>query len=242
MDAARPAYYLSSPGLGLYREVIELPANRLSFRRWAVSLAAGLFLAVAPPAAGQAAALSADDKANVDRALKYLNDISTLRARFVQISSNGAYAEGQVLVERPGRMRFDYDPPVPALLIANGLELLFYDRELQEASFLPLWETPLWFLLRKEVKLSSELRVVDVVHDLGALRLVLRDAETPDAGSVTLVFSDRPLSLRKWELIDAQGVATEVSLVNPQFGVEIDPKAFDYADLNIRSPIRRPDR
>ena len=200
----------------------------------------GLALALPALAAADAAALSADDKANVERALAYLNDISSLRARFVQVSSNGAYAEGEVLVDRPGKLRFDYDPPVPALLIANGLELLFYDRELKEASFLPLWETPLWFLLREEVKLSNDLRVVEVVEDRGALRLVLKDAKTPDAGTVTLVFSDRPLSLRKWEIVDAQGIATEVALVNPQFGVEIDPATFEYGDLPITAPPLQP--
>jgi outer membrane lipoprotein-sorting protein len=222
-------------------KVMELSSRRFPFRRWAIALAAllSVSLSQAAPAATQVAALSADDKANVTRALSYLNDISTLRARFVQISSNGAYAEGEVLVDRPGKLRFDYDPPNPALLIANGFELLYYDRELQEASFLPLWETPLWFLLRKEVKLSDDVRVVEVKNDRGALRVALKEAKSPDAGTVTLVFADQPLSLRKWEIVDAQGVTTEVSLVNPQFGVAIDPKAFDYRDLKINAPSTR---
>src|SRR3546814_8770255 len=67
----------------------------------------------------------------------YLNDIKTLQGRFVQTSSNGAYAEGAVYLDRPGHMRFDYDPPTPVLIIANGLSLLYYDEELKEATFLP---------------------------------------------------------------------------------------------------------
>ncbi len=187
----------------------------------------------------QVAALSADDKANVERALAYLNNISTLRARFVQVSSNGAYAEGQVLVARPGRLRFDYDPPVPALLIANGISLLFYDRELKQASYLPLWETPLWFLIREEVKLSDDMRIESVIQERGTLRVALRDAGNPDIGEVTLVFEDRPLALRKWQVVDAQGVLTEVSLIDPRFGVEIDSAAFDHGDLDIENPGRR---
>ena len=187
----------------------------------------------------QVAALSADDKANVERALAYLNNISTLRARFVQVSSNGAYAEGEVLVARPGRLRFDYDPPVPALLIANGISLLFYDRELKQASYLPLWETPLWFLIREEVKLSDDMRIESVVQERGTLRVALRDAGNPDIGEVTLVFEDRPLALRKWQVIDAQGVRTEVSLIDPRFGVEIDSAAFDHGDLDIENPGQR---
>ncbi len=174
------------------------------------------------PAASRAAALSPEDSANVERALGYLNTISTLRARFVQVSSNGTYAEGQVLVQRPGRMRFDYDPPVPALLIANGRTLLFYDRELKEASFLPLAETPLWFLIREQVQLSDDMRVEKVAQARGTLRVTLRNAANPDIGAVTLVFEDRPLSLRQWQMVDAQGVVTEVSLVDPHYEAEFD--------------------
>ncbi|MFQ5775455.1 MAG: outer membrane lipoprotein carrier protein LolA [Kiloniellaceae bacterium] len=204
----------------------------------------GGLTALSSPAEGIAAtaqaALSPDDSAAVGRAVRYLNGISTLRARFVQISSNGTYAEGEVLVERPGKMRFEYDPPHPVLIIANGLTLLFYDRELKQASFLPLWETPLWFLIREKVTLSGAVRVVRVQRDRGALRVTLRDAKIADAGTVTLVFSDRPLALRKWEVVDTQGIRTEVALLNPRFGVPIDPQAFDYKDLEINTAPTHP--
>jgi outer membrane lipoprotein-sorting protein len=192
-------------------------------------------------AATEQAALSPDDAAAVNRAVRYLNEISTLKARFIQVSSNGAYAEGEVLIARPGKLRFDYDPPHPALMIANGLTLLFYDRELKQASFLPLWETPLWFLIREEVRLADDVAVTLVEHDRGSLRVTLQDTDTPDAGAVTLVFSDNPLALKKWELVDPQGIATQVSLVNPRFGVEIDPDLFEYDDLEIQMAPTRPE-
>jgi outer membrane lipoprotein-sorting protein len=195
--------------------------------------------ATAASGEARAATLTPADKANVERALGYLNGIGTLRARFVQISSNGAYAEGEVLLKRPGRMRFDYDPPVPALLIADGLSLLYFDRELKEASFLPLWETPLWFLLREEVKLADDMRVEKVEQARGALRVSLRDASNPDIGEVTLVFQDEPLALRKWQIVDAQGVLTEVSLVNPEFGVDIASESFEHSNLGIANPGSR---
>ena len=193
-------------------------------------------LAVAGTPATAQTALTASDRANVERALKYLNGISTLRARFVQVSSNGTYAEGEVLLQRPGKMRFEYDPPIPALLIANGLSLLYYDRELKEASFLPLWETPLWFLIREEVRLSDDMRIEAVEQGRGLLRVALRDATNPDIGEVTLIFEDLPLALRKWQVVDAQGVLTEVALVNPQFGVEIEDEAFEHGGLEINTP------
>ena len=193
-----------------------------------------LFAQAATPAT-EKIVLSPDDSAAVRRAVRYLNDITSFKARFIQVSSNGAYAEGEVIVKRPGKMRIDYDPPHPVLMIANGLTLLFYDRELKQASFLPLWETPLWFLIRQEIKFSENVRVIKVEQDRATLRIVLVDDGLPDAGEITLVFSDKPLVLKKWEIVDAQGTIIQVSLVNPEFNVKIDPEAFDYGDLEIHT-------
>jgi outer membrane lipoprotein-sorting protein len=191
------------------------------------------FAAPLPAAATQQAALSPDEVATLSRVERYLNDIKTLQGRFVQSSSNGAYAEGAVYLDRPGRMRFDYDPPTPILIIANGLSLLYYDEELKEATFLPLWETPLWFLIREEVRFDDNVDVVGIEEARGTLRITLRDPESPDGGEVTLVFADEPLALKKWELTDPQGVQTQVSLVNPVFGVEVDPELFKSGDLEV---------
>jgi len=200
----------------------------------ALSIAtAGLSAATPIVSAAEPVTLSPDQSAAVSRVLRYLNDLTTLTARFIQTSSNGAYAEGEMMVQRPGKMRFEYDPPHPVLIIANGLSLLFYDREVKQASFLPLWETPLWFLIREQVTLSEDVVVSAVEQSLGALRITLTDRELSEAGRITLVFSDRPLDLRKWEITDAQGVLTQVSLLNPRYGVDIDPLAFDYSDLEI---------
>ncbi len=195
--------------------------------------AAPTFAADRVQTAAQIAALSPDEVAAVTRIERYLNDIKTMKARFVQVSSNGAYAEGEVFLDRPGHMRFDYDPPSPVLIIANGLTLLYYDKELKEATFLPLWETPLWFLIREEVRLDENVEIVGIEEALGTLRITLRDEESPDGGQVTLVFADEPLTLKKWELIDPQGIQTQVSLVNPVYGEEVDPELFKYGDLEI---------
>ena len=205
----------------------------------ALVAASGLCVSAPVVAAAEPVALSPDQSAAVRRAVRYLNDISTLKARFIQISSNGAYAEGDVIIQRPGKMRFEYDPPHPVLIIANGLSLLFYDREIKQASFLPLWETPLWFLIRKEVTLSEDIVVSAVEQSPGALRITITDKELSETGSVTLVFSDRPLALKKWEITDAQGILTQVSLINPRYGIEVDPLAFDYSDLEIESREQR---
>ena len=199
-----------------------------------------------PPASAateeDAVLLSPDQVATLTRVEDYLNQLDTLQARFVQISSNGSYAEGELVVERPGSLRFDYDPPHTALLIASGLTLLYYDKELKQASFLPLWETPLWWLIRERVVLGEEVEVIGVEEGLGTLSVTLRDRDNPDSGEVTLVFSDAPLVLRRWEVLDTQGIVTQVSLVDPKFGVEVAEDAFDYSDLEINRGQREDHR
>ena len=211
------------------------------------ALVAACLLALSPTPASAATEespvlLSPDQVATLTRVEDYLNQLDTLQARFVQISSNGSYAEGELIVERPGSLRFDYDPPHTALLIASGLTLLYYDKELKQASFLPLWETPLWWLIRERVVLGEEVQVIGIEEGLGTLSDTLRDRDNPDSGEVTLVFSDTPLTLRRWEVLDTQGIVTQVSLVDPQFGVEVAEDAFDYSDLEINRGQREDHR
>ena len=223
--------------------------NLLAARALAVAVLVALSIATigyspAQAAAddGKAIALSPDDIATLTRVEDYLNRIDTMQARFVQISSNGAYAEGEVYVNRPGQLRFDYDPPHTVLLLSNGLTLLYYDRELKQASYIPLWETPLWFLIREDVKLGDDLVVTGIEEALGTLSVSLQNQEKPESGKLTLIFSDTPLTLRKWEVIDAQGILTQVSLVNPLYGGEIDGDLFDYGDLDVNKGQRQVDK
>ncbi len=185
------------------------------------------------PAAAAPTAVPQHSTETLARLEAYLNQVTTLHARFVQVSSNGAFAEGDLYLDRPGRLRFEYDPPHPALLIANGVTLLYYDRDLEQATFLPLWETPLWFLIRERVDLSDGLEVVDVAQGAATIKLTMRSTDDGGEGEVTLVFADRPISLHSWEIYDAQGIMTQVALVNPQFGVSIDRDLFEHGDLQI---------
>ncbi len=175
----------------------------------------------------------AEDRETLAQVLDYLNRIDTLKSRFVQVSSNGAYAEGDLYLDRPGRVRFEYDPPHPALLIANGVTLLYYDRELQQATFLPLWETPLWFLIREEIDLEEGVALQTIERRAATIRVTLQLSEEGGAGQVTLVFGDRPVALHSWEIQDAQGISTKVALVNPDFGAEVERSLFEHGELNI---------
>jgi len=207
---------------------------------WAWLVLAGLLLAVAPPATAQAprpAALSAEERAEIGRVEAYLNDLRTLQARFLQVSSTGEMAEGTLHIERPGRLRIEYDPPVPVLIVANRGLLNYLDRELEQVSKVPLGSTPAGILVRDRLGLlSDEFIITDFARESQVIRLGVARASDPLEGRLTLVLSDRPLQLRQWLVTDAQGVTTTVSLMDARFGVAIDPKLFEFEDPTLFRP------
>ncbi len=186
--------------------------------------------------------LSPDQVATITRLETYLNELSTVRSRFVQISSQGTFAEGELYLQRPGRVRFQYDDPHPVLLIADGHSFLYYDRELKNATFIPLEDSPLWFLIQERVSLTDEIDIVSIVEQDATITLSVRSQEADDQGEVTLVFADQPIELRKWVMTDLEGRSIQVALVQPQFEVPIDRAVFEYGDLDVYGLKRGPRR
>ncbi|WP_173981996.1 outer membrane lipoprotein carrier protein LolA [Magnetospirillum sp. SS-4] len=192
--------------------------------------------AAADAAGPKPAALSEQDKADVARAEAYLNGITTLKARFLQMSPNGATAEGDAYLSRPGRMRLQYDPPSPLLVVADGTFLIVHDSQL-DPSYIPLDSTPAGILVRADVRLTGgDVAVTRVARQPGVVRVSLVAAEDPAAGEITLVFSDRPFALRQWQIRDSQNQITTVSLFEAQSGLTLDPKLFRFQDPKFTKP------
>ena len=173
--------------------------------------------------------LSKQDVADLIRIEQHLNTSRTVRARILQVASDGSYAEGMLHIQRPGRMRLEYDPPNPTMIIADGINLIYVDRELEHATTVLLRFTPAELILREDLSLSSEdLLVTGFSRSPGVIRISLVHAKDPLEGRIMMVFSDKPLELRKWIVTDAQGIKTTVSLLGPEFGIKLDPELFDF--------------
>ena len=200
--------------------------------RRTAAAAAVLSIALASPAAADRAALDEGDRAALARAEAYLNGLTTLEASFVQLDSSGQAATGKLKVKRPGRMRFEYDPPTPILLVSPGSELIYYDRDLKTATRLDLEDTPAWFLLADKVSLSpgGPYRVVDVQSSPGLLVFTAEDADAPENGYIAVSFADRlgALKLSGWVAVDALGQPTRVTLFNVAANLPIDDSAFAF--------------
>ena len=199
-------------------------------RRLAVALVALLLfgVAAAAPAGAAEQAPSARDTADIARIETYLNTIRTLRADFIQTASSGGVAEGRFYLQRPGRLRFDYSPAGTLQMFADGFALIYVDHELEQITRVPLSATPAGVLIDDNVKLSGKFRVTRIERGPAVLRVHLVRSEDPDAGTLVLTLSDRPLELRQWTVIDAKGIATRVTLVNPEFNVPIDESVFVF--------------
>lgn len=194
--------------------------------------AALLSLALASPAAADSAALDEGDLVAIARAEAYLNGLITLQARFVQLDSSGEATTGTLLVKRPGRLRFEYDPPTPILLVSPGSDLIYYDRDLKTATRLDWEDTPAWFLLADRVSLSpgGPYRVVDVQRSPGLLVFTAVDADAPEDGRIAVMFADRSgtLKLSGWVAVDALGQPTRITLFNVATNQPVDNKAFVF--------------
>jgi outer membrane lipoprotein-sorting protein len=183
-----------------------------------------LFLLALPAAAQQLPPLTADDKADIARAEQYLNTIDTLKAKFTQVGPRGEIAEGTFYLNRPGRLRFEYLPPAKILVVADGLRVIYYDKELDHENQWPIAATPLGPLLAQRIELAPG--AVAVRKEGGVLRIAVVDPRRRDEGVLTLVFNDNPLELRQWTVVDVQGLTTVVALTGVEINPPLDPELF----------------
>ena len=194
------------------------------------ALIALLLLLAALPAA--AASLSDKDRADVARVEAYLNSTKTMNGRFLQIAPDGSSSEGQFWLSRPGRLRFEYDPPVPVLVVADGTFLIFNDKDLGQVDRMPLGSSPIGILVRENVELSGGLTVEAVERQPGLLRVSVFDTLRPREGRIILTFTDTgsSLALRQWRVIDAQGQTTNVMISGVAVNEPLSRQLFVFID------------
>lgn len=158
-------------------------------------------------------AYGATDTALVQRAEKYLNSVTGLSGGFVQTAA-GRKDKGTFSMLRPGKVRLDYDS-MPVQMIADGKDLYFFDKSLDQITTVPLTSTPAGILVRKKIDLqTADINVVDTVQnkDTFALKMNLRGQE--GLGHMTVVFNNNPVSLNSWSVVDATGAKTDVNFQN----------------------------
>lgn len=178
----------------------------------------------APPQ--RTASFSDDQKADLDRISAYLNGIHTMKGSFTQIDSNGGMAQGSFLLQKPGKIRFEYSPPAQLLVVADGYSIAVQNKKLHTTDRYPLINSPLQLVLSNTLNLKFNPLITKVEHANGSIIVYARSAKNRMNGNITMVFTDAGNELRQWTIVDAQGQQTTVSLADVQMGMDIPGSAF----------------
>lgn len=161
----------------------------------------------------------------------YLNEIVTAQAEFTQINDDGSIATGKLSMLRPGRIRFDYNPPDESLVLASqGQVAIFDSKSNQTPEKFPLARTPLSIILGNTVNLEQAKMVVGHSSDGTTTTVVAQDPKHPDYGDIQLVFTGQPVELRQWIITDGSGQKTTVILGSFLTEISLSPRLFDITE------------
>lgn len=176
------------------------------------------------------------DLARIDASL---NATTTFQGNFTQIAPDGSSSNGQIWLQRPGKVRFEYADPNPLLIVSDGVTMVQNDRQLETFDRVPLAATPLNYFLKENVNLAEDTEIVALQKFDGVWRVTARDGSGELDGAITLVFDAETLALREWIISDAFGGNTRVILSGLQYNGRLDPKLFILREDSDRRRGRR---
>ena len=187
-----------------------------------IAICVGILMAV--PAASEKLPLSALSA--------YFNAMTTAEGTFQQINNDGSVSTGEILIKRPGRMRFEYDPPDTALVLAANRAVYILDKKSnQPPETYPLRRTPLWIILQRDVDLAAAKMVVGHDFDETSTIVTAQDPENPELGTIRMYFTAGPIALRQWVITDEYGNDTTVVLGPLKTGGRITNSNFNIDQL-----------
>ena len=167
------------------------------------------------------------DKAIVEKANAALNSVTSMTADFTQVGADGRKLTGIMYLQRPGKLRFEYQKPSTLEIVSDGSTVLVRDRKLNTADPYPISQTPLKFLLSSRIDLAREAKVTAVAADADGVRVSIEDSTTLGGTSkITLSFDPEITALKRWRVVDPQGFTTTVSLSDIEKNRTIDPRTF----------------
>ncbi|WP_300032663.1 outer membrane lipoprotein carrier protein LolA [uncultured Roseobacter sp.] len=168
------------------------------------------------------------DQLSLNAISNYLNALKTAQGSFTQINDDGSLSTGQLYIRRPGRMRFEYNPPEQALVIAEANAVVIIDKKsnLPPESY-PLRRTPLSLILARNINLAQARMVTDHSFDGTATVVTAQDPDNPEYGNIQMSFTDNPVQLRQWTVNDANGGTTTVILGEFETGISLSSSLFD---------------
>jgi outer membrane lipoprotein-sorting protein len=179
----------------------------------------------------------ANQKAQAAKASAYLSSLQTLVGSFVQVGPDGSKTKGDFYIQKPGKVRFEYDPPNPIDIIADGSSLVVRDRKLATQDVYPLSQTPLRFLLSDRIDLMKDTNVVNVTADDLFVSVTIEEKQALIGTSrLMLMFGTKDGQLKQWTVTDPQGYDTTVAVYNLDSSKKLDPGLFKIDFTNYGTP------
>ena len=175
------------------------------------------------------------DLARVDAAM---NSTASFSGRFAQYAADGSFAQGQVYINRPGKLRFEYDAPNPLLIVSDGVTLTQQDKALETIDRVPLSATPLNYFLKENINLANDTEVIALQKTYNEWRVTARDGSGELDGAITMVFDAQNLALKEWIIADSFGGETRVLLSDLRYNERINPRLFVLRDESRRDRRR----
>jgi outer membrane lipoprotein-sorting protein len=186
---------------------------------------AGRPIPVRPPA--ESVPYDGSQRAVVDKISAYLTSLKTLIGDFVQIGPDGARTVGKFYIQKPGRVRFEYDPPSPIDIVADGSSVIVHNRNLATQDLYPLSQTPLRYLLAEQLDLTRDTNLVAISQDNTFVSLTIEERQLlVGTHRMVLMFNAKDLRLRQWTITDPQGYTTTIAVYNLDTVHKPDPGMF----------------
>jgi len=183
------------------------------------------------------ATFDANQKAQAARVSSYLSSLQTLVGNFVQVGPDGSKTKGDFYIQKPGKVRFEYDDPSPIAIIADGSSLAVRDRKLATQDIYPLSQTPLRFLLSDRIDLLKDTNVVNVTADDVFISVTIEEKQALIGTSrLMLMVGAKDGQLKQWTVTDPQGYDTTVAVYNLDSSRKVDPGLFKIDFTNYSTP------
>ena len=175
------------------------------------------------------------EKLSLNAISQYLNGLSTAQGEFTQINDDGTISTGTILIKRPGRMRFEDNPPDGTVVVAGAGAVVIFDSKSNEPpESYPLSQTPLSIILARNVDLGRARMVTGHSFDGTATVVTAQDPEHPEYGNIEMRFTANPVELRQWVINDGNGISTTMILGEMKTGGNISNSKFDTGRYSAR--------
>lgn len=169
------------------------------------------------------------DNADLTRIENYLNNLQSLRAGFVQMSSNGGTAEGKIYISKPSKIRMEYTAPDEILIVGNGDYIIYNDKELDQVTNIDYKDIPATMILTQKIRFDgTNLRVTDFYKDSGQTSITVETPKNKGVKPITLTFDNNPFRLKQWKVIDQQNIEVTISLFDMESDVSLADNLFKF--------------